>query len=243
MISLANLRKMAPVTAASLIPFVFASCTGMSADQYAASQAIDRAERKGAVAQGTQEKFQRDQQNTVTQGTVGGAVLGGVLGGVIGHQSGNAGAGAAIGALGGGLAGNTFGRSVADKKARAVVVDVNLDVYIKEARDANRSARATVRSLRGQLASLKTKVAKAKASGDRATLASAKSQLRIMESQASAEQKSLDRAISSGTKQLNKAGSGHKQFGELSSGVSSATETRGEVESTKREIASLLNQI
>lgn len=243
MISLTSFRKYVPVTAAALIPFCFASCTTMTANQYEAGRAIDRAERRGAVAQGTQEKFQRDQRNTVNQGTAGGAILGGILGGVIGHQRGNAGAGALIGGLAGGLAGNTFGRSVADKKAAAVVVDVNLDVYIQDARNANRSARATVRSLRGQLSSLRSKVARAKASNDRAALSSAKAQLRIMESQASSEQKSLDRAIGSGSRQLNKVGSKHSQYKELSSGVSSATETRGEVESTKREIASLLNQI
>lgn len=243
MISLAFFRKLVPVTAAALIPFCFASCAGMSADQYAASSAIDRAERKGAVAQGTQQKFQRDQRNTVNQGTAGGAILGGILGGVIGHQQGNAGAGALIGALGGGLAGNTFGRSVADKKARAVVVDVNLDSYIKDARDANRSARATVRSLNGQLAKLRNQVARAKASNDRATLSAARKQLSSMQNQVRIEERNLNSAISSGNTQLRKAGSGHSQYRELSSGVSSATETRGEVESTKREIASLLNQI
>ena len=31
------------------------------------------------MAQGTQEKFQRDQRKTVTQGTAGGAILGGIL--------------------------------------------------------------------------------------------------------------------------------------------------------------------
>lgn len=243
MFSLTTFRRLVPVTAAAVLPFCFASCAGMSDERYAASEAIDRAERKGAVAPGTQQKFQRDQDNTVAQGTVGGAVLGGILGGVIGHQRGNTGAGAAIGAVGGGLLGNTYGRSVADRKAAAVVVDVNLDVYIQEAREANRSAKATVRNLRGQLAGLRKQVTQAKARGDRAALVSARTQLRTMQNQANVEERNLDRAIGSGTRQLNKAGRGHPQFQGLSSGVSSATETRGEVESTKREIASLLNQI
>lgn len=236
-------RKLVPVTAAAVLPFVFASCAGMSADRMAATDAVARAERKGAIAPGSQQKFQRDQDNTVTQGTVGGALLGALAGGIIGNQSGRAGEGALIGGLAGGFMGNTFGRGVADKKARAVVVDVNLDSYIQDARKANQSARATVRSLRGQLATLRTKVARAKASGDRAALRDAKSQLRIMESQASSEANNLNRAITSGSKQLNKAGSKHPQFQSLSNGIGDATQTRGQVESTRREIASLMNQI
>lgn len=236
-------RKLVPATTAMMIPLFFVSCAGMSAQQYAASQAIDRAERKGAIARGSQQKFQNDQRKTVTQGTAGGAILGALAGGIIGHQQGNAGAGALIGGLAGGLAGNAFGQGVANKKAAAVVVDVNLDVYIQEARSANRSAKATVRSLRGQLSSLKSQVARARASGDRAALSSAKSQLRIMQSQASSEEKSLDSAISRGSRQLNKAGTKHPQFDSLSNDLGEATETRGQVESTKREIASLLNQI
>lgn len=240
---LTSFRKLVPYTTAVTMPLLFVSCAGMSPQQYAASQAIDRAERKGAIARGTQEKFQKDQRKTVTQGTAGGAILGALAGGIIGNQRGNAGAGALIGGLAGGLAGNVFGQGVANKKAAAVVVDVNLDVYIKDARDANRSARATVRSLRSQLSSLKSQVARARASGDQAALSSAKSQLRIMQSQASAEEKSLNGAISRGSRQLNKAGNKHPQFDSLSSNLGEATETRGQVESTKREISSLLNQI
>ena len=240
---LTSFRKLVPVVTAVMMPLVLVSCAGMSAQQYAASQAIDRAERKGAAARGTQEKFQRDQRTTVNQGTAGGAILGALAGGIIGNQRGNAGAGALIGGLAGGLMGHQVGQNVANKKAAAVVVDVNLDVYIQEARSANRSARATVRSLRSQLSSLKSQVARAQASGDRAALSSAKSHLKIMQSQAAAAESSLDGAISRGSRQLNKAGTNHSQYESLSSGLGDATETRGQVESTRREISSLMNQI
>ncbi len=219
------------------------SMTSCSNVGTAAGASVADAERRGAVAPGSSERFRKDQRNTRAQGTFAGAGLGALAGAIIGNQRGQAGRGALIGGVLGGLGGLAAGNAVADRKAAAVMTDVSYDVQIQDAAAANRSARAKVRSLRSQLATLQRQIASARAANDARALTRARTQLRQMSAEADREEVQLNSAISSASRARSSAGRSHPQFSGLNRGITEATEARSEVEGTRREIASLLNQI
>lgn len=223
--------------AALSLPLVSASCTNASL-LAAQSRAHGSIAASGAGAE-KHAKFEADQQRTVAQGTAGGAVLGGVAGALLRRQLGPA--GWLIGAAAGGLIGNQVGQKVAEKKANAQNIDSQYDGAIKDALAANKSARRSVDSLRSQLATLRNRAKKAQGSGDADEIKKVKDDLRALDGNYLAAIKVVDGNISNGQKVASKAGKSNKQYGEITSGVSSQQQLRKQAESDRREIASLLN--
>lgn len=213
------------------------SCVNPSL-QNAQGNAVGAIRQSGGTAQ-DQQKFMADQKKTVGQGTVGGAILGGLAGAALQRQFGIAGVigGAALG----GLIGNQVGQGVAKKKANAEVVDSSLDGAIRDAIAANRSARRSVDSLRGQLAGLKQRANKAKANGDQQELNRIRNQLKTLDGNYLSQQKQIEGQISTQQNLAKQMGSSHAKYSEISSGVTSQQQLRAQVESDRREIASLMN--
>jgi len=223
--------------AALSLPFSTTSCMN-PALLAAQNRAHGSIAASGAGAQ-KHAKFQADQNRTVNQGTAGGALLGGIGGALLQRQLGPA--GWLIGAAVGGLVGNQVGQGVAKKKADAQNIDSQYDGAIKSALAANKSARRSVDSLRSQLATLKSRANKAKASGDANEIKKVKDDLRALDGNYLAAIKVVDGNVSTGQKLAKQAGSGNKQYADVTSGVSSQQQLRKQAETDRREIASLLN--
>ncbi len=156
MITAAFAKKAAPILTAILLPCLASSCIApaLMAAQSMAQGAI--AKRGGSAAE--QEKFRKDQNKTMIQGTGAGAILGGVAGYALGGRG-----GAVAGVLIGGFLGNKFGQHVAMKKALAQTSEANLDACIKESLADNAAVRKRVSSLNAELANYKKRISAARA--------------------------------------------------------------------------------
>lgn len=179
-----------------------------------------------------------DQTRTRTEGTLAGGLLGAGLGAIIGHQSGNAAAGALIGAAAGGLAGLAVGDHVARKKAAYASQEAWLDACIARAEKINADARAYNRSLENKIASLRSRLASAKASGNTRELKSIKQAIIVEQRAVSSQLKTVDNEIKEQGSVVNQTGSGA-----LSGRVTDLRSTRSSLSSSQERLADLGNQI
>ncbi len=113
-----------------------------------------------------------DGRTTQAQGAGIGALGGAALGYLVGGQK-----GAAVGALVGGAAGFAYGSNVAKRKAKYAKTEQWLDQEIALAHQANASAYAYNRTLKGRIAALEQKIQMARAAKNRQMLASLKSEI------------------------------------------------------------------
>jgi outer membrane lipoprotein SlyB len=230
------MKKAAPAIAAILIPCTMSSC--MSPALLMAQQGAHGSIAKRGGNAADQQRFAKDQRNTVLQGTGVGALLGAGLGAALGG-----GRGAAYGALIGAALGNQFGQSVAMKKALAQTTEANLDAAINEASRKNAAARQRVSSLRSQLATYKARINKARASNDARELARIKTDLGKLDNQIAGEVNDMDGDIGMQRQLVTKVGSGNTRYARLNSGLRESTENRNALESERRQVASLMNSL
>ncbi len=236
MITFALIKKSAPVIAAILIPCLTTSCVmpALMAAQGMASGAI--AKRGGGQAE--QDKFKKDQNKTMIQGTGLGAILGAGAGYALGG-----GRGAIAGALIGGMLGNQFGQHVAMKKALAQTSEANLDACIKESLAENETARKRVNSLTTELANYKQRISAARAQNNTKELAKIKGELKSLHGKVGGEVASYDKGIGMQKQIVTKVGSSNSKYAKLSSTLRQSTESRNALESKHTQIASLMNSL
>lgn len=229
-------RKSVPVIAAILFPCMLSSCVdpALQAQQSSAHRAIDK--RGGTGAE--HEKFQKDQRNTMLQGTGLGAVLGAGAGYLLGDTR-----GALAGALIGGALGNKFGQSVAMKKATAQTTEANLDASIKDALAANARANARVGALRKELASYKTRISAARARNDTRELARIKGELNTLHKSVGQDVASQDQSIGRQQKLISQVPSSNSKYAKLNTTLRASSESRSALESERKQIASLMNSL
>lgn len=182
--------------------------------------------------------IKNDQTRTRTEGTLAGGLLGAGLGAIIGHQSGNAAAGALIGAAAGGLAGLAVGDHVARKKARYASQEAWLDACIAHAEKVNADARAYNRSLENKIASLQSRLAAAKASGNKSELKSIKNAIIVEQRSLNTQLKTVDSEIKEQGSVVNQTGNGT-----LSGRLTDLRSTRSSLGSSQERLADLGNQI
>ncbi|MFN0079348.1 MAG: YMGG-like glycine zipper-containing protein [Prosthecobacter sp.] len=218
---------------AILLPCLSSSCVGpaLMAAQQLAQGAI--AKRGGGAAE--QQKFAKDQTKTQRQAEVGGLVLGAGIGALAGGGW----KGAAIGAGVGLLAGHFFGQHVATKKALAQASEANLDACIKESLADNAAVRKRVSSLNSELAAYKKRISVARAQGNGKELAKIKVELNNLNSKVAGEVKTYDAGIGMQKQIVAKVPSSNTKYAKLNSTLRESTGNRDQLESSRRQIASL----
>ena len=179
-----------------------------------------------------------DQTRTRTEGALAGSLIGGGLGAIIGHQSGAGLEGALIGAAVGGLAGLAVGNHVANKKAAYASQEAWLDACIANAEKVNAQARSYNNSLRSKIASLESRLAAAKASGDKAEMRRIKQAVVVMQQDTKATIKEVDTEIKAQNGVVGQTGSST-----LSSRVTELRGTRSSLATSQERLADLGNQI
>lgn len=223
----------------AILPISLTSCAmpGLVAAQ---GQALESIGRSGAGAQ-KQNKFMADQDKTVGQGTAAGAITGGAAAMLLARRLGPLGQLAVV--AGGTIIGNQVGQAAAKKKAGDMTVDANLDSAIRDAAAANRTAKKNVSKLSSQLASLKQKAARARSKGDTNELKKIKEEAKALQDNVLAQGKQMDSQISTQNSLVKKMGTQNSKYSEVSSGVTSLKQSRSQLESTRREVASLYNTL
>ena len=236
MMTFALAKKAAPILTAILLPCMLSSCVApaLLAAQSMAQGAISK--RGGTKAE--QDKFKKDQNKTVLQGTGLGALAGGGIGYAIGGWR-----GAAIGAAFGGLVGNQFGQHVAMKKALAQTSEANLDAAIKESLADNAAVEKRVASLRTQLTDYKRRISAARAQNNTQELARIKGELKSLDKQVGGEVASHNNGISMQKQIVGKVPSSNTKYAKLNSTLRQSTESRNALESQRTQIASLMNTL
>jgi hypothetical protein len=236
MMTTAFAKKAAPYLIAVLIPCLTTSCVApaLMAAQSMAQGAI--AKRGGGAAE--QEKFRKDQNKTMIQGTGLGAILGAGAGYALGGSR-----GAIAGALIGGMLGNQFGQHVAMKKALAQTSEANLDACIKESLADNATARKRVGALQSQLADYKKRISAARAQGNTREVTKIKGELVKLEKQVGGEVASYDKGIGMQKQIVTKVGPSNTKYAKLNSTMRESTESRNALESQRKQIASLMNSL
>ena len=233
------MKKATPYVVAIALPCLLNSCVGpgLMAMQGNALGAI--ANRGGGADQ--QNKFRQDQANTVNQGTAAGAGIGALAGGLLAQRFGIA--GVLAGAVIGGAIGNAVGQNVAMKKALAQTTEANLDACINASIKENRRAQGRINDLRNQLATYKTKISNARAKNDTRALAGYKKELQTLDNSYAGEIKNLNTGIGLQDQVAAKAGAGNSRYAKLSSTNTELKQSRGQLESDRREVASLMNSL
>lgn len=233
---------LARITVASLalsMPLSVTSCVNpaLLASQQRAHGAI------GASGAGPQKnaKFQADQDRTVNQGTAAGAVVGTGLALAFARQLGPLGSLAVM--AGGTMLGNQVGQAAAKKKADAMTIDANLDSSIKNALAANKTARSNVSRLQSQLSSLKRRANKVRGSGDADEIKEVKDDLRALQDNILAQQKQINESITTQQSMVKKVPGTSKQYAQLTSDISGLQQSKSELDSAGKEVASLLNSL
>ncbi len=239
MTTLAFMKKATPYVVAILLPCMLSSCVGagLMAAQGGALGAI--ANRGGGAQQ--QGRFMNDQNRTVSQGTAGGALVGGAAGMLLQRQFGLA--GVLAGALIGAAAGNAIGQHVAMKKALAQTTEANLDACIQESIKENRKAQGQINDLRQKLANIKKGISNARAKNDTRALAGYKKDLQSLHGSYAGPIKTVDEGINVQSQVLTKAGSGNSRYAGLNNSLTELKQSRGQLESDRREVASLMNSL
>ncbi len=236
MMTTAFAKKAAPILTAILLPCLASSCVApaLLAAQSMAQGAI--AKRGGTAAD--QEKFRKDQNKTMIQGTGLGAILGAGAGYALGGRS-----GLVAGALIGGMLGNQFGQHVAMKKALAQTSEANLDACIKESLADNAAARKRVGALQSQLAGYKKRISAARAQNNTQEIAKIKGELKSLDKQVGGEVASYDKGIGMQKQIVTKVGPSNTKYAKLNSTMRDSTESRNALESQRKQIASLMNSL
>ncbi|OYW73446.1 MAG: hypothetical protein B7Z37_21370 [Verrucomicrobia bacterium 12-59-8] len=193
---------------------------------------------KRGGTQADQEKFRKDQNKTMIQGTGLGAILGAGAGYALGGTR-----GAIAGALIGGMMGNQFGQHVAMKKALAQTSEANLDACIKESLADNAAAEKRVGSLRTQLSEYKRRISAARAQNNTKELAKIKGELKSLDKQVGGEVSNYDKGIGMQKQIVAKVPSSNTKYAKLSSTLRQSTESRNALESQRTQIASLMNTL
>ncbi len=237
MMTTAFAKKAAPYLIAILIPCLTTSCVApaLLAAQASARGAIAN---KGGTA-ADQQKFNKDQNKTMIQGTGLGALLGAGAGLALGGDW----QGALVGAAIGGMLGNQFGQHVAMKKALAQTSEANLDACIKESLADNAKARQRVGALRTQLANYKQRISAARAQGNTREIAKIKGELVMLDKQVGGEVASYDNGIGMQRQIVTKVGPSNTKYAKLNSTMRESTESRNALESQRKQIASLMNSL
>lgn len=167
---------------------------------------------QGAIAkrggtQADQEKFKKDQNKTMLQGTGLGAILGAGAGYALGSSR-----GAIAGALIGGMLGNQFGQHVALKKALAQTSEANLDACIKEVGSENAATRRWIQALNHKLVDYKKRAATARALNDRKELARIDRELKALDKQVAGEVKDYEANVELQRQLIAKLPTSHSMF-------------------------------
>ena len=239
MTTLAFMKKATPYVVAIVLPCLLNSCVGpgLMAAQGGALGAI--ANRGGGAQQ--QGRFMNDQNRTVNQGTAGGALVGGAAGLLLQRQFGIA--GVLAGALIGAAAGKALGQHVAMKKALAQTSEANLDACVQESIQENRRAQSQINDLRLKLANIKKGISNARAKNDTRALAGYKKDLQSLHGSYAGPIKSMDEGIGVQGQVLAKAGKGNSRYAELNNSLTQMKQSRSQLESDRREVASLMSHL
>jgi uncharacterized membrane protein YebE (DUF533 family) len=182
--------------------------------------------------------IQNDGTRTRTEGALTGAAIGGIAGAIIGNQSNRAWEGAAIGAAIGGLGGLAVGDHVAKKKAGYASQEAWLDACISRAEQVNADAVAYNRSLSSKIRSLESRLAAAKASGNKAELRRVKQSIVTLQSDTRDQIEVIDTEIVEQREVVSETGSST-----LNSRVSTLRSTRSSLSTNEERLADLGNQI
>ncbi len=240
---LAFMKKATPYVVAVLLPCMLGSCANpaLASAQRGALGAI--ANRGDGTTQ--QSKFQADQNRVRNESTAVGAVVGVVAFRVAAvaaaRRFGPVGALAVIlgGALFGAALGDKAGQHVAMKKALAQTTEANLDACIQESIKENRRAQGEIQNLRQKLANIKKGISNARAKNDTRALAGYKKDLQSLHGSYAGPIKNLDTGILEQSKVIAKAGSGNSRYAGLNNSLTELKQSRSQLESDCREVASL----
>jgi paraquat-inducible protein B len=154
-------------------------------------QTTDMAVQQAGLNAEEEKQFRKAQTKT----RAGGTALGALVGGGLGYAVGGDWKGAAIGAAAGGIAGLAAGEKKAQTQARIMVSERQLDNLIARTEKTNNQLRAQIAQLSRQRQSFKTRITKAKSTGN-------KSELRQVKKEMSTTLSSSDTMLSSAKQQV-----------------------------------------
>lgn len=182
--------------------------------------------------------IKNDGTRTRTEGALAGTAIGAGLGAIIGNQSGRAWEGAAIGAVAGGLTGLAVGNHVANKKAGYASQEAWLDACISSAEKVNARTVAYNRSLRSRINSLESRIAAAKASGNKGELRSIKQSIATLKQESNKQLGEVNLEIKEQSGVVSETGNAT-----LSNRVSTLKSSQSSLKQNQQRLADLSNQI
>ena len=176
--------------------------------------------------------IKNDQTRTRAEGGLGGALLGGLIGYATGGVR-----GMAIGAAAGGAIGLVVGDSVARKKKKYATQELWLNACIAEAEQVNAHAVSYNNHLSGRISAMETRLASAKASGNKREIRDIKQAIVLMQKETDTE----IGKVSSEIKEQNTVVSQTNNEG-LRGRVSQLSSTQTSLSSSKQRLADLGNR-